>query len=261
MVMVMTGTTVVDADTVGTDVDVELGRAKVQVEVKVLEVDGLADQLAQVATDVEEGLPLELVLAGPAGVPGPVAKPLQVLLVQVPNMDQPVGVEKVEDEVRLEVELVDTEVVTPSTGVELEVPLQALPQAQDTELVLELEAVEVLLVGDEVEMPLTGVELDVGQLVGLAVEEYEVVQVELVDEVVLEVGLEVVVLDVVQVELVDDVVLEVGLEVGLEVVLVEVVVLVVVLELVVEVVLDVVVEPVVGRPQELPVRRGLMTCA
>jgi len=95
-------------------------------------------------------------------------------------------------------------------------------------------------------------------------------QVELVDELVLEVGLEVAVLDVVQVELVHVLVLVVGLEVVLlEVVVLEVVqvelvdevVLVVVLEVVVEVVLDVVLELVVGRPQELPVKRGLMTCA
>ena len=100
-VIVMTETTDVDV----VEVDQEVGRVTVQLTVKVAEVelDGSADQLPQ---DVA---------VGSADVPGPVARPLQVLLVQVPKVDQPVGVENVVDE-----ELVET----PPTGVELEVVVQ-----------------------------------------------------------------------------------------------------------------------------------------
>ena len=302
-VIVTTETT--EVEVVEIETEVVVGRVMVQVEVKVLdmkvELAESADQLTQVMLDADEELVPVLVLFGSAvelGRPKPVANPLQVLLVQVPNVDQPVGVEKVEEEEAPELELVDDEVVTPSTGVELELVLQALPQAQDEELALEpelelvddevvtpstgvelelelqalpqgqdeeleleLDVVETLLLVDEVDMPLTGVELEleleVTEVFGLEVgelelEEYEVVHVELLGEVVLEAVLEVIL----------EVVLEVVLDVVLEVVLV--VVLVIVLEVVVEVVLvvlDVVLELVIGRLQELLVNRGLITCA
>jgi hypothetical protein len=98
-VIVMTETT--DADVVEVDQEVI-----VQLTVKVAEVelDGSADQLPQVMA------------VGSADVPGPVARPLQVWLVQVPKVDQPVGVENVVDE--------ELAVETPPTGVELEVVVQ-----------------------------------------------------------------------------------------------------------------------------------------
>jgi hypothetical protein len=182
-----TGTMVIvtrEVTDVVVDVEGPVGQVMVEVDVKVLGLelvlDGSADQLAQV-------------LVGSADVlvePGPVARPLQVELVQVPNVDQPVGVENVEDEVVL----VDEEFDTPPTGVELE--LQAPPQAQDEEA--ELELVVVLEVVDE-EAGLAGVETE-----ELQVEEYEPLQVELV---VVEVALVDVdrVLEVVGVVLVADV--------------------------------------------------------
>jgi hypothetical protein len=186
--MVIVTTVVTDADVV--EVEGSLGRlphpVMVQVEVKVteLELDGLAGQLAQPVKDVDEEP--ELVAIGFAGVlaePEPVAKPLQVLVVQVPNVDQSVGVENVEDEVTPELELVDDEVDAAPTGVELELVLQALPQAQvedeDGEVALELELVVVLEVVDR-DTGMTGLETE-----ELEVEEYELVQLELV--VVLEV--------------------------------------------------------------------------
>ena len=158
MVIVTTETT--EVEVVEVETEVLVGRVMVQVEVNVLEVDvelaGSADQLAQVMLDADEELVLVLFgFAVELGRPEPVANPLQVLLVQVPNVDQPVGVEKVEEEVAPELELVDDDVVRPSTGVELEPVLHTLPQAQDEELVLELEVVD-----DEVVTPSTGVELE-----------------------------------------------------------------------------------------------------
>lgn len=84
--MVIVTTDVTDVDVV--EADQPVGRVMVQVEVKVAEVelDGSADQLLQV------------VVVGSADVPGPVARPLQVELVQVPKVDQRAGVEDVEDE-------------------------------------------------------------------------------------------------------------------------------------------------------------------
>lgn len=101
-VIVMTEVTDVDV----VEVDQSVGRMMVQVEVKVAEVEleGLADQLGQV------------VVVGSADVPGPVARPLQVELVQVPKADQPVGVE--------DVVVVDVVVETPPAGVEPEVAVQ-----------------------------------------------------------------------------------------------------------------------------------------
>lgn len=96
---------------------------------------------------------LELVPVGSAVEP--VARPLQVLEVQVPNVDQPVGVENVEDEVD-----------TPPAAVELEPVLHALPQPQledeDDQVRLELELGVVLEVDVDVETGLSGD--DVGEL-------------------------------------------------------------------------------------------------
>ena len=97
---------------------------------------------------------LELVPVGSAAEP--VARPLQVLEVQVPNVDQPVGVENVEED----------EVDAPSAGVELEPVLHALPQPQleneDDQVGLELELGVVLEVDVDVETGLSGD--DVGEL-------------------------------------------------------------------------------------------------
>ena len=95
---------------------------------------------------------LELVSVGFAVEP--VARPLQVLEVQVPNVGQPVGVENVEDEVD-----------TPLAGVELEPILHALPQAQlgdeDDQVRLALELGVALEVDVDVETGLIGI--DVGE--------------------------------------------------------------------------------------------------
>jgi hypothetical protein len=78
-----------------------------------------------------------------------VARPLQVLEAQVPNVDQPVGVENVEDEVD-----------TPPADVELEPVLHALPQPQledeEEEVRLELELGVVLEVDVDVATGLSG---------------------------------------------------------------------------------------------------------
>lgn len=85
----------------------------------------------------------------------PVARPMQVLEVQVPNVDQPVGVENVEED----------EVDAPLAGVELEPVLHALPQAQledeDDQVRLALELGVVLEVDVDVETGLIGI--DVGE--------------------------------------------------------------------------------------------------
>jgi hypothetical protein len=102
---------------------------------------------------VKDATELELVPVGFAIEP--VARPLQVLEVQVPNVDQPVGVENVEDEVD-----------APLTGVELEPVLHAPPQAQledeDGQVRLALELEVVLEVEVDVETGLIGI--DVGEL-------------------------------------------------------------------------------------------------
>jgi hypothetical protein len=101
---------------------------------------------------VKDAAGLELVSVGFAIEP--VARPLQVLEVQVPNVDQPVGVENVEDEVD-----------TPLAGVELEPILHALPQAQlgdeDDQVRLALELGVALEVDVDVETGLIGI--DVGE--------------------------------------------------------------------------------------------------
>jgi hypothetical protein len=98
---------------------------------------------------VKDAGELELVPIGFAVEP--VARPLQVLEVQVPNVDQPVGVENVEED----------EVDAPSAGVELEPVLHALPQAQlgdeDGQVRLELEPGVVLEVDVDVETGLIGI--------------------------------------------------------------------------------------------------------
>jgi hypothetical protein len=123
--MVIVTTEVTDTDVVDVEAEGSVGLlphpVMVQVEVKVMELvlDGSADQLPQPVKDVDEVVELEPVAFGSAEVLaelGPVAKPLQVEVVQVPKVDHPVGVENVEDEVT--VELV----------------LHALPQAHDGEL-------------------------------------------------------------------------------------------------------------------------------
>jgi hypothetical protein len=99
---------------------------------------------------------LELVPVGFAVEP--VARPLQVLEAQVPNVDQPVGVENADEE----------EVDAASAGVELELEpvLHALPQPQledeDDEVRLELEIGAVLEADVDVETGLNG--NDVGEL-------------------------------------------------------------------------------------------------
>jgi hypothetical protein len=102
---------------------------------------------------VKDAAGLELVSVGFAIEP--VARPLQVLEVQVPNVDQPVGVENVEED----------EVDAPLTGVKLEPVLHALPQAQlegeDDQVRLALELGVVLEVDVDVETGLIGI--DVGE--------------------------------------------------------------------------------------------------
>jgi hypothetical protein len=96
-------------------------------------------------TDVDE---LELRLVGSAVEP--VARPMQVLEVQVPNVDQPVGVENVEED----------EVAAPPAGVEPETVPHALPQPQlvyeADQVRLELETGVVLEVDVDVDTRLSG---------------------------------------------------------------------------------------------------------
>ena len=97
---------------------------------------------------MKDAAELELVPVGSAVEP--VARPMQVLEAQVPNVAQPVGVENVEED----------EVDAPLAGVELEPVLHALPQPQlgdeDDQVRLELEPGVVLEVDVDVEIGLSG---------------------------------------------------------------------------------------------------------